>query len=210
MYQKRPYLFQKLITPEQNLWTKFGGGLPTGGIPSKQYKELTNIFDFDYMGAAEYEFGSLGESYTRFKKDSDNIRSENLKFQVSKKENKLSYKGSSNIRVRKVELHVLYRPDSINKNQCIEFIEGVYNGKYRIKAGCNIKTVVSNKALDDNYKPYNTLGWWDINNDMIIFIDEDVKNKTLQFFKEMNGVDREKKSMFKKGLKILNKIINKK
>lgn len=210
MYQKRPYLLQRLTTPEQNPWTKFGGGLPTGGIPAKDYEALTNIFDFGYMGAAEYEFGSLGESYTRFKKDSTNIQSESLKFQVSKKGNKIAYKGNSNIRVRKVELHVLYRPDSINKSQCIEFIEGIYHGRYRIKAGCDMNTVVSNKALNDDYKPYNTLGWWDINNDMIVFIDEDIRNKTLEFFKEMNEHDHKKKSMLKRGWDILNNIINKK
>jgi len=61
---KSTYLIQRLQKPypgsENNPFT-FGGGLARGGINAVAYKQLNQIFRFDYMGAAEFEFGIVPE-----------------------------------------------------------------------------------------------------------------------------------------------------
>ena len=40
----------------------FGGGLKNGGLSNDAMNLIRNICRFDYMGAAEYEFGAVPES----------------------------------------------------------------------------------------------------------------------------------------------------
>ena len=37
----------------------FGGGLANGGVDKKTMEQMSKIFSFDYMGAAEFEFGKI-------------------------------------------------------------------------------------------------------------------------------------------------------
>ena len=56
------WLVQRLEKPHrgnsENPFT-FGGGLVRGGINKEVYGILNKIFTFDYMGAAEFEFGAV-------------------------------------------------------------------------------------------------------------------------------------------------------
>lgn len=45
-----------------------GWGAGTSGLSDKELKKLNKIFNFKYMGAAEYEGGDLGDSYRFMKK----------------------------------------------------------------------------------------------------------------------------------------------
>lgn len=59
---KEPYLVQRLNkphNPERMNPFVFGGGLRNGGLSEEEAKELSMIFAFEYMGAAEYEFGAV-------------------------------------------------------------------------------------------------------------------------------------------------------
>jgi hypothetical protein len=64
---KDSYLIQRLHKPES--WRikgkvldnafSFGGGLKNGGLTTKALDLLRDIFSFDYMCAAEFEFGAV-------------------------------------------------------------------------------------------------------------------------------------------------------
>jgi len=64
---KDSYLIQRLHKSES--WSikgkvldnpfSFGGGLKNGGLTTKALDLLRDIFSFDYMGAAEFEFGAV-------------------------------------------------------------------------------------------------------------------------------------------------------
>ncbi len=70
---KRSYLIQRLNKPIdvegdgplaillKNPFS-FGGGLRNGGLPQKAMDILRKVFEFDYMGAAEFEFGAVPEA----------------------------------------------------------------------------------------------------------------------------------------------------
>jgi hypothetical protein len=54
------WLIQRLRAPKSGrVANSFGGGLPNGGISTDVMEDLRTIFSFDYMGAAEFEFGSV-------------------------------------------------------------------------------------------------------------------------------------------------------
>lgn len=57
---KRPYLVQRLNKPRtQDNPFSFGGGLLNGGITNDAMNYIRHCFSFDYMGAAEYEWGAV-------------------------------------------------------------------------------------------------------------------------------------------------------
>lgn len=67
--KREPYLIQRLKKPTNNAAINpfsFGGaGLVNGGFNKEALKLLNPIFSFDYMGAAEFEWGAVPESLKR-------------------------------------------------------------------------------------------------------------------------------------------------
>lgn len=61
---KHVRLVQRLLKPKikPNIFHAFGGGLLNGGFTSEAMKLLQNVFEFDYMGAAEFEFGGVPQA----------------------------------------------------------------------------------------------------------------------------------------------------
>ena len=70
---KRSYLIQRLNKPIkiegngllatlQKNPISFGGGLRNGGFPQKAMDILRKVFEFDYMGSAEFEYGAVPEA----------------------------------------------------------------------------------------------------------------------------------------------------
>lgn len=69
---RRSWLVQRLTKPRNTAGPfgagnpfAFGGGLRNGGLSDDAMKLLQPIFDFDYMGAAEFEFGAVPEALSR-------------------------------------------------------------------------------------------------------------------------------------------------
>lgn len=65
---KRSWLVQRLKAPRSGGFLgvdnpfAFGGGLKNGGLSDEAMGLLREIFSFDYMGAAEFEFGAVPEA----------------------------------------------------------------------------------------------------------------------------------------------------
>ena len=65
---KMPRLVQRLVKAHVSKTPNpysFGGGLHYGGIPPETAQQLSGIFWFDYMGAAEYENGAVTQALAR-------------------------------------------------------------------------------------------------------------------------------------------------
>ena len=75
----RMRLIQRLRKPlaehkKAKTWAHaFGGGLEHGGVSVADVRKLSQVFQPEYMGAAEYEFGDLAASYGRFKADLEQL-----------------------------------------------------------------------------------------------------------------------------------------
>ena len=58
-------LVQILEAPKDYKSLAFGGSSPTGGMSQENFDEMSKVFSFHYMGAAEFEFGALPEAVNK-------------------------------------------------------------------------------------------------------------------------------------------------
>jgi len=72
---EQSFLIQRLEKPFKNQTTDdpfaFGGGLVNGGISKEGMNLLRDIFRFDYMGAAEFEFGAVPKALQTIAKNAE-------------------------------------------------------------------------------------------------------------------------------------------
>lgn len=61
---KRPYKSEGLLAKMDNVFA-FGGGYVNGGLSDTAMDLLRNIFRFDYMGSAEFEFGAVPKALSK-------------------------------------------------------------------------------------------------------------------------------------------------
>jgi hypothetical protein len=73
---ERSWLVQRLEPPRQGRGIfgvdnpfSFGGGLTNGGLSDEAMDLLRGIFSFDYLGAAEFEFGAVPEALSKIAKN---------------------------------------------------------------------------------------------------------------------------------------------
>ncbi len=63
---EKTWLIQRLLVPYKHLPVgnpfAFGGGYKNGGLSNEANETINKIFSFDYMGAAEYEWGAVPNS----------------------------------------------------------------------------------------------------------------------------------------------------
>lgn len=80
----RSWLVQRLRNPvtRDNPFA-FGGGLKNGGLSGDAMDILRNIFSFDYMGAAEFEFGALPEAMQRIARNNKNYTTDSVVIQAN-------------------------------------------------------------------------------------------------------------------------------
>lgn len=66
---KESFLVQRLSEPRNwdNPWA-FGGGHKNGGLSDDAMKLLRDIWSFDYMGSAEFEYGAVPEALQKIAK----------------------------------------------------------------------------------------------------------------------------------------------
>lgn len=77
---RRSYLVQRLNAPRSmdNPFS-FGGGMRNGGLSDEAMDLLRGIFSFDYMGAAEFEFGAVPKALNNIVSQADSLRAFEVK-----------------------------------------------------------------------------------------------------------------------------------
>ena len=77
MTLERTFLVQRLTRPRgggllgRDNPFAFGGGLRNGGLSDEAMGLLRDIFGFDYMGSAEFEFGAVPEALSQLARSGD-------------------------------------------------------------------------------------------------------------------------------------------
>lgn len=61
----------------------FGGGLRNGGLSDEAMRLLRDVFRFDYMGAAEFEWGAIPEALTTIAKQQSDLVAEPMFFPLA-------------------------------------------------------------------------------------------------------------------------------
>lgn len=173
MKMETPNLIQRLNRPyrdkNNNIIEKlaaslsFGGGYKNGGLSDQAMEILQKIFSFDYMGAAEFEFGSVPDAMVKILKNYK-------KYTVDW----IDAKTNEGVEAR---IWVLCHKDI--KYEVMEWLSMKAADE---KDGAHThESIGLNRSIND--KKRFTVGWLDLNNGFFFFIDETMANMTMQAFK---------------------------
>lgn len=179
---KRTHLIQRLHAPQQvNILGvgmdnpfSFGGGLRNGGIAPEAMDLLREIFSFDYMGSAEFEWGAVPNA---------------LKFlaEQSSEKNLIAFK-------------IIFGKNEEVYYVCpISYEEEVRKRIGLLRAGCrsiDLKEHCGLKEFFDKNDERRSVwakknkGWLELDNGFAFFVDKDMFEK----FCKLIGVDTERQS----------------
>ena len=163
---KRTYLVQRLQTPlsfekiglKDNPFT-FGGGLKNGGLSNDAMDVLRSIFSFDYMGSAEFEWGAIPQSLTNIV------------------ENLIHYSAHS-IEINKVPVYIICNTEQYDLvEQRVR--ELAVEQKLTLKEYCGLELCIIDILKN---RPYRFVGWLELNNDFMFFVDKEVFKNVVNLF----------------------------
>lgn len=150
---KTTHLIQRLMAPlsRPNPFA-FGGGLRNGGLSDEAMALLQDIFSFDYMGAAEFEWGEVPDAFSSMRQHAED-------------------KGLTSGVVEEV----YYICPKVFEEDVKSLISNLRKTELpHLKEFCGLAAHFKTKSS----KPRrNTLGWLELDNGFMFFVDEDMFNK---------------------------------
>ncbi len=170
---KNPYLIQRLQKPyktESNLFGgqnpfSFGGGYKNGGLSDDAMTLLNKIWQYDYMGSSEFEWGAVPKSLQSIIKNISNYITGEI--EVIGKYN--DYQSGKNLKESSLVYYVCLKDDE--KDVC-EWINKFADDKkrdYHTKESVNLAGTICKQ------KYYlNNGGWHDIDNHYLFFTDKEM------------------------------------
>jgi hypothetical protein len=157
---KRSWLIQRLRKPygEQRFDMDafaFGGGMRHGGLSDDAMKLLRDVFSFDYMGAAEFEWGAVPKA---------------LQLIASKAKHLTGFSLPCGV-------HVLC--DRRDRDEIVERVNEWAAAPYNdLKENTRL-----HDALNPRHKwDTNVCGWLELDNGFFFFTDADMFNATARLF----------------------------
>lgn len=180
---RRSYLIQRLRKPMDysKLGFKtnpfaFGGGLKDGGLSTEASKLLSNIFEFDYMGSAEFEWGAVPAALQFL---AEQTTAKNIVagvIDVSKPEDQ----ARSDIRELVYFICPLtYKAEVINRIKELRNVGGYGNIKstIQLKEHCGLKEWFDEKDPRRVEYAKKNIGWLELDNGFIFFTDKEAFDK---------------------------------
>jgi hypothetical protein len=158
----------------------FGGGLQNGGLSKEASKLLGNIFDFDYMGSAEFEWGAVPAAlqFLAEQKTAKNIVAGII--DVSGNE---TAENSDNRELVYFVCPLTYKAEVIKRiKELRKMPKSIW---ICLKEHCGLKEWFDEK--DPKYSKYSKekIGWLELDNGFIFFTDKEAFDKFCILF----GID---------------------
>lgn len=142
----------------------FGGGYKNGGLTDDAMGLLRDIFSFDYMGAAEFEFGAVPEALNKIAKAADKGKLSAFSFDLS---GHTIYALAPTEWEFEVEVRIR------------EFAKDYGPSYYRLKE----TTALHDKLFGEPQRWRERLsGWLELDNGFFFFTDEEMWQKTCELF----------------------------
>jgi hypothetical protein len=176
---KSSYLIQRLLRPfkTENKFTElanafsFGGGYKNGGLSDEAMVLLKDIFRFDYMGAAEFEWGAVPKSLSFLFENAQKGDVVAARIPVPYKykawDEKIEKRGIS---------PVWY---ICHKDHELEVINRINN--FAVGKGEHTKERVKlDSAMGGDQYSKDNIGWLEIDNHYMFFTDQEAFNKMIQ------------------------------
>lgn len=175
----RTWLVQRLNPPfrSDHLLAKdnpfaFGGGLRNGGLSEDAMALLRPQFDFDYMGAAEFEFGAVPKALQKMAKHAEDLVTSTLVFPRSEvpaywqdAKKGLPEPGPEDL----AEIYVICQADHTGRVH--ERIHGWATETFNsgLKEGTHLSSVL--RPPSDKPDLFRSVGWLELDNGFMFFID---------------------------------------
>lgn len=190
------YLIQRLQAPYNDKpdaklteASSFGGGYRHGGISEEGMKLLRDIFSFDYMGAAQFEFGAVLEALNIIAKDADNYDTFIVQFHLKKGIQKvLENSKFDHVHLTK-PIYVIARPEW--KEEIIKRLEGFANNDIKnffTRERVNLDLSLKGTWRDGTPITNPTQGWLELDNGYFFFINKEMFKKTVKLFGVKNNL----------------------
>lgn len=158
----------------------FGGGLRNGGLSDEAMGLLREVFSFDYMGAAEFEFGAVPEALDGMAKDHHLLTSDRAEVDLTTLapdfRDKTTYTGTAPVYVIARKAHV-----EEAKRRICEWAERGYSS--RLKEATHLDMALRPGRPDW----HRTEGWLELDNGFFFFTSETMFRGVADLF----GVDAE-------------------
>lgn len=154
----RSFLIQRLNKPVGFVNPfSFGGGLVNGGLSEKASDMLSEIFSFDYMGAAEFEWGAVPAA---------------LQF--------VAEQASAGKLVSGQHQGVYYIAPLAYEEGVKRVIDQLINNEYdlRLKERCGLATALNRQSAETR----GPVGWLELDNGFFMFVDQEMFENTKRVF----------------------------
>ena len=163
---RQSWLVQRLIKPNPN-WEKnpfnFGGGYKFGGLTQDAMNLIKGIFEFDYMGAAEFEWGAIPQALNAIAKSAENHTLIKGSFKPS----------------RKYKTPIYYICCQYHLDHVKEFIKSLLSRKSpMLKEATFLDVVMAEK--NPHFDKY--CGWLELDNGFFFFTDKEMVENTCKLF----------------------------
>jgi rhodanese-related sulfurtransferase len=154
----------------------FGGGLRNGGLSDDAMGLLRSIFTFDYMGAAEFEFGAVPEALQALAADARELVAFGVAVPLATVPPNWRDK-SKDVPSGDAHIYVLCRHGQSNE----------VTARVQTWATESLNDLKEQTRLASALRPFNewdteTAGWLEISNGFFFFTDRDMWAKTCDLF----------------------------
>ena len=188
-------LIQRLLRPTHETFNgvlmdnlfAFGGGFVNGGMSKQGMEAIKDIFSFDYMGAAEFEFGEVPKALSRMV----DVHKELIAFSIkveTKEETSTFDKDRLFLEPVKATVYALCvksQKDEVTK-RIKSFARTPYG--HDTKEAILLNQTIRKKTDSDSYCS-DYVGWLELNNSYMFFTDKETCEKMCKLF----GVSLEEK-----------------
>jgi hypothetical protein len=181
-------LVQRLLKPYKNESISsspfaFGGGYKNGGLTDEAMEILSKVFRFDYMGAAEFEFGAVPEALSKIYKNSKKYTTKEItvSYNYQQWRDKAIFTG-------KRKVYIICEKNKEDIETISKLIKS--SAKDRDSKWFKCPTLLA-CAMSGHGSDFT--GWLELNNGFFFFIDEEMFNKVCNIFK----IKRAKKKKIK-------------
>jgi hypothetical protein len=155
----------------------FGGGLRNGGLSDEAMDLLRGIFSFDYMGAAEFEFGAVPAALREIAKNAKHYRA--FSFSIAYADVPAHWRDKSGVTPSgNAVVYVIC--SAAHAEEVEDRIRGWASREYgnRLKAESQLASTL---RPDPEYQS-RVCGWLELDNGFFFFTDDAMWEKTARLF----------------------------
>lgn len=181
---QRSWLVQRLNKPRGVTSPfAFGGGLKNGGLSDEAMNILNQLWSFDYMGAAEFEFGAVPKTLERIAKDHKKLVAFSFDLDVVNEVAEDKWKGDYGDIPVIATIYVMCHKD------WREEVENRIRGWASERWGVDLKetTRLASTLRPSTEWDGETVGWLELDNGFMFFTDREMWEKTCDTFGVEHG-----------------------